>query len=121
MMPHSNHGVVLSATRILSLAAERAALGLGEGEPHSAHHVELRLEELRVALREGQQGLLGEERGLAIELLPDMVEREVRVAAQGLDLLRGRLELGEGAVPLEGVDDLLRGHGCNEASLRSEG
>merc|ERR1719215_604950 len=95
-----------------------AALGLCEGQPDGAHQVEFGLEELRVALGQRQQRLLGQKRGLAIELLPNVVQSEVGVTGQGFYLLRGGLEFSEGTVPLERMDDLLGRHGCCASAIR---
>ena len=68
---------------------QRAAFRLGQRQAHGAHVVQVRLEELGVPLGQRQQGLLGEQSRLAVELLPDVAQGEVGVPAQRLHLLRG--------------------------------
>merc|ERR1719491_620164 len=97
-----------------SLRTNRAAFRLRQRESHCAHHVGLRVKQLWVALRQWEHRFLAEQSCLTIELLPHMPKREVGVAGERVHLLHWSLELGECAMPLEGMDDLLGSHCCKK-------
>eukprot|EP00416_Gambierdiscus_australes_P026692 CAMPEP_0171081894 /NCGR_PEP_ID=MMETSP0766_2-20121228/16783_1 /TAXON_ID=439317 /ORGANISM="Gambierdiscus australes, Strain CAWD 149" /LENGTH=132 /DNA_ID=CAMNT_0011539227 /DNA_START=21 /DNA_END=419 /DNA_ORIENTATION=- len=102
-------GALLPAHPLCSLHG--AALRTRKRQPQGVHLIKVRIKEGRVALRQGQQRLFCEERCLAIELLPHVTQGEVGVPRQRINLLRGCLQLGKGAMPPEHVHDLLRRHG----------
>merc|ERR1719291_334007 len=99
------------ATRHPSSLRHRARCWPCKRQPHGVHLVKVRVEELWISFCQGQHCFLAEERGLAIELLPDVLQREVRVARKWFYLLRWCLKFRKSTMPAEDVGDLLGSHG----------
>lgn len=87
--------------------AQWAILGLHQWQPDGVYIVEICIKELWIALGQWQQCLFSQQGGLAIKLLPHMIQSKVGVARQRFHLLHWSLQLRKSAVPFEDMSDFL--------------